>query len=80
MRGIDQLIVILWFLPVIFLIVLPLFVACVGVLYALFDVFSQLPDKSVNLSGKDHEPDPTHFHTATQPAPRAWPAPNPQSS
>ncbi len=73
MLGIDQLIVIIWFLPVIFLIVLPLFVACFCVLYALFDVFKP-------IAGKDHAPDPTHFHTATQPAPRAWPAPNPQSS
>ena len=42
MMDMNQLIVILWFLPVICFIVLPLFVACFGVLYALFDVFKPI--------------------------------------
>lgn len=39
MYDINQLIVALWFLPVIFFIILPLFIACFGVLSSLFDVF-----------------------------------------
>ncbi len=39
MFAIDQLIVALWFLPVVFFIILPLFVACFGLLYAMFDAF-----------------------------------------
>ncbi|MBT8353815.1 MAG: hypothetical protein KJO60_04780 [Desulfofustis sp.] len=39
MFAVDQVIVALWFLPVVFFIILPLFVACFGMLYAMFDVF-----------------------------------------
>ncbi len=39
MLAIDQIIVALWFLPVVFFIILPLFVACLGMLYAMFDAF-----------------------------------------
>ena len=39
MIAIDQVIVSLWFLPVVCFIVLPLFVACFGALYSIFDVF-----------------------------------------
>lgn len=39
MIGIDQFVVILWFLPVVCFIILPLFIACFGLLYAMFDVF-----------------------------------------
>ena len=39
MLTIDQVIVALWFLPVVFFIILPLFVACFGMLYAMFDAF-----------------------------------------
>ena len=39
MISIDQLIVSFWFLPVVCFIILPLFIACFGVLYSLFDVF-----------------------------------------
>ena len=39
MIGIDQAIVMLWFLPVVFFIILPLFVTCFGALYSMFDVF-----------------------------------------
>ena len=39
MIGIDQVIVALWFLPVVCFIILPLFVTCFGVLYSMFDVF-----------------------------------------
>lgn len=42
MIGIDQLIVALWFVPVVFFIILPLFISCFGVLYALFDVFKPI--------------------------------------
>ena len=42
MFAIDQLIVALWFLPVVFFIILPLFVACFGLLYAMFDAFKQV--------------------------------------
>ena len=39
MIGIDQFIVILWFLPVVCFIILPLFITCFGVLYSMFNVF-----------------------------------------
>ncbi len=39
MVGIDQFVVFLWFLPVVFFIILPLFIACFGALYSMFDVF-----------------------------------------
>lgn len=39
MFAIDQVIVALWFLPVVFFIILPLFVSCFGLLYAMFDAF-----------------------------------------
>ncbi len=39
MFAIDQLIVALWFLPVVFFIVLPLFVACLGMCYEIFGAF-----------------------------------------
>lgn len=39
MFAIDQLIVALWFLPVVFFIILPLFVTCFRALYSMFDVF-----------------------------------------
>jgi hypothetical protein len=39
MFTIDQVIVVLWFVPVVFFIILPLFVACFRVFYAIFDVF-----------------------------------------
>lgn len=39
MNGIDQAIVFLWFLPVVSFIILPLFITCFGVLYAMFDAF-----------------------------------------
>jgi hypothetical protein len=39
MFVIDQVIVVLWFLPVIFFIILPLFVACFRLLYAMFGAF-----------------------------------------
>ena len=39
MLEVNQLIVALWFLPVVFFIILPLFIACFGVLYSMFDVF-----------------------------------------
>ena len=42
MLDVNQLIVIFWFLPVVFFIILPLFVACFGILYALFDVFKPI--------------------------------------
>jgi len=39
MIGIDQFVVLLWFLPLVCFAILPLFIACFGVLYAMFDVF-----------------------------------------
>ena len=39
MIGIDQAIVTLWFLPVVFFIILPLFVTCCRALYSMFDAF-----------------------------------------
>ena len=42
MFNVNELIVFLWFLPVIFFIILPLFIACFGVLYSLFDVFKPI--------------------------------------
>ena len=39
MLAIDQVIVALWFLPVVFFIILPLFVACFRMLYAMFYAF-----------------------------------------
>jgi len=39
MIEIDQFFVFLWFLPVVFFIILPLFIACFGALYSMFDVF-----------------------------------------
>ena len=39
MFSIDQVIVAFWFVPVASFIVLPLFVACFGALYSMFDVF-----------------------------------------
>ena len=39
MIGIDQYIVLLWFLPVVLFIILPLFIACFGALYSMFAVF-----------------------------------------
>jgi hypothetical protein len=39
MFAIDQLIVALWFFPVVLFIILPLFVACLGLLYAMLGAF-----------------------------------------
>jgi len=39
MAGIDQLIVLMWFLPVVCFVVIPLFISCFGVLYAVFEAF-----------------------------------------
>ena len=39
MIGVDQIVVALWFLPVVCFIILPLFVACFGLLYSMFDAF-----------------------------------------
>ena len=39
MVGIDQFMVFLWFLPVVFFIILPLFIACFGALYSMFGEF-----------------------------------------
>ena len=38
MIGVDQVVVALWFLPVVCFVILPLFVACCGLLYSMFDV------------------------------------------
>jgi len=38
MIGVDQVVVALWFLPVVCFIILPLSVACFGLLYSMFDV------------------------------------------
>lgn len=38
MFAIDQVIVTLWFLPVVLFIILPLFVTCFGALYSMFEV------------------------------------------
>jgi len=42
MIGIDQVIVALWFLPVVLFILLPLFVSIFGLLYSMFDVFKPI--------------------------------------
>ena len=39
MIGVDQVVVALWFLPVVSFIILPLFVACFGLLYSMFGAF-----------------------------------------
>ncbi|MFC1830527.1 hypothetical protein ACFL0S_00765 [Thermodesulfobacteriota bacterium] len=39
MAGIDQFLVFLWFLPVVFFIILPLFIACFGALYSILSEF-----------------------------------------
>ncbi len=39
MFALDQIVVALWFLPVVFFIVLPLIVSCFGLLYSMLDVF-----------------------------------------
>ena len=39
MFALDQIVVALWFLPVVFFIILPLFVSCFGLLYALFGAY-----------------------------------------
>ena len=49
MMEIDQIIVSLWFLPVILFIILPLFVTCFGILYSMFDVFKP-------VAGQDKKP------------------------
>ena len=41
MIGIEQIIIALWFLPVVSFIV-TLFIACVGILYSIFDVFKPI--------------------------------------
>ena len=56
MVGIDEIIVYLWFLPVVFFIILPLFVTCFAVLYSTFDAFKPVagqerrPIKTVSVS------------------------------
>ena len=76
MLDMNQLILILRFLPVICFIVLPLFVACFGRSSRTFDIFK--PAKNVNLSGEDHEPDPAPIHfrpttgSADSSAPNPW--------
>lgn len=49
MIGIDQFIVLLWFLPVVVFIILPLFIACFGILYYMFDVIK-------TVAGKERKP------------------------
>lgn len=39
MIAVDQIVVALWFLPVVSFIILPLFVAFFGLLYSMFDAF-----------------------------------------
>ncbi len=39
MFALDQIVVALWFLPVVFFIVLPLFVSCLGLLFSMLNVF-----------------------------------------
>ncbi len=49
MIGIDQVVVALWFLPMVFFIILPLIIACFGALYSMFDVFKP-------VAGQDRRP------------------------
>ena len=53
MFAIDQVIVALWFLPVVFFIILPLCVACIGLLHAMFDAIKTVAgqaDKPVSTT------------------------------
>ena len=51
MLAIDQVIVALWFLPVVFFIILPLFVTCFGMLYAMFDAFKPVAGQAGRAVG-----------------------------
>lgn len=54
----DQIIVSLWFVPVILFIILPLFVGCFWILYHMFDVFKPIAGqekKPINVSSSKKE-------------------------
>ena len=55
MIGVDQVVVGLWFLPVVSFIILPLFVACFGLLYSMFGAFKPVAgqeSKAINAGSK----------------------------
>jgi amino acid transporter len=47
MLAIAPIIVALWFLPVVFFIILPLFVACLGMCFAMFNAFKPVAGQAV---------------------------------
>ena len=57
MGGSNQFIVVLWFLPVILFIIIPLCMSCMGLLFFMLDVFRSVacqerkPIKTVSRSG-----------------------------
>ena len=50
MNGLDQVIISLWFLPVVLFVILPLFVGCFWILYNMFDVFKPIAGQEKNPS------------------------------